>query len=557
MPVLRGIRAVVRDRDWQTLVPVVRATKRVREAGRYSVLLDIDFDGFGCRYTGTLKISFSAQRLDVEFDGVAPVNFESNRIGLVVLHRPDDSGRSVVIGGSGGGETSSAFPVDISPHQPFQDIASLRWHRDGSDFRLDFTGDVFETEDQRNWTDASFKTYSRPLSLPFPMEIKAGNRLRQTITLTATYAVHDPSPVVHPGEELIVTTDVEAVVPALALPATTEAWSHGIAPAIPGLESLMVELVAGAPGLEAHAHHAVEQAKALNVPLDVRLCVQTPDQVPELLRLVPALGVTRLGVFNSTSHVTEPDLWEALKAAADGTGYTGALIAGARSHFTELNRNAHVLPADADALVYSITPQMHATEVPHMVDSLPIQRVTANNALRISNGCPLLIGPITLKPRFNAVATTTVGDGAPPEPPADPLQQDPFAAAWLLGSISALSLPGVAALSYFEAAGPRGISTPAGLTPAGNIFAGLASHRGRNVLKVRGARPGLVLYPVQVGDDLVLFAANLTQKPMNEKVQVPGGSTADLALKPWTAAVHHVQTEGIGETLIGCDPPHN
>jgi hypothetical protein len=41
---------------------------------------------------------------------------------------------------------------------------------------------------------------------------------------------------------------------------------------------------------------------------------------------------------------------------------------------------------------------MHAVEVPHIVQTLPIQRLTAFNALRISSGRPLHIGPVTLKP---------------------------------------------------------------------------------------------------------------------------------------------------------------
>jgi hypothetical protein len=30
-------------------------------------------------------------------------------------------------------------------------------------------GDAWEMEDHRNWLDASFKTYVRPLALPYPM----------------------------------------------------------------------------------------------------------------------------------------------------------------------------------------------------------------------------------------------------------------------------------------------------------------------------------------------------------------------------------------------------
>lgn len=51
-----------------------------------------------------------------------------------------------------------------------------------AEVRLD--GDVFEMEDQRNWTDASFKTYSPPIALPYPVEIPAGTLVEQSVTLT-------------------------------------------------------------------------------------------------------------------------------------------------------------------------------------------------------------------------------------------------------------------------------------------------------------------------------------------------------------------------------------
>ena len=55
---------------------------------------------------------------------------------------------------------------------------------DGSDrFKVIMEGDTFETEDQRNWTDASFKTYCTPLGLPFPVEIKKGDVVEQSITI--------------------------------------------------------------------------------------------------------------------------------------------------------------------------------------------------------------------------------------------------------------------------------------------------------------------------------------------------------------------------------------
>ena len=50
---------------------------------------------------------------------------------------------------------------------------------------LEFDGDLFETEDQRNWTDASFKTYCTPLALGFPHELTDGERtLAQAVTVS-------------------------------------------------------------------------------------------------------------------------------------------------------------------------------------------------------------------------------------------------------------------------------------------------------------------------------------------------------------------------------------
>ena len=544
IPVLRGVRAVVRDRDWQTLVPVVRGIERVQGAGRFAVHLDIDFAGSGCRYSGKLGIGFSAGSLEVVFDGEASAEFKSNRIGLVVLHRPDEAGRPVVIGTPEGETRSSRFPVQISPHQPFRDVAAMQWTRDGGNFRIDFSGDVFETEDQRNWTDASYKTYSRPLSLPFPMDIPAGSRLNQSLRLTASVPARRRLNASTPAnEELVVTADVAAMVPALSLSAADGVTGNALPLSVPGLESLLVELAAGNPDLKQRARQAKEQAQALNVPLDVRLSVDNPDQIPRLLNLVASHRVLRLGVFGSKSHVTEPALWEALESAADESGFRGQLIAGARSHFTELNRSAHVIPGRASGLTYSVTPQMHATEVPHIVESLPMQSVTAANALRIADGRPLYIGPVTLKPRFNAVATTALNDETT-KGTADPLQADPFTAAWLLGSIAALSVPGVQSVSYFETGGPRGISTAAGLTPAGKVLTALAALRGRNILQTRGIRHGMVLYPVQDAGGIVLFAANLTRHPKKETVRLPDGAYTDLVLEPWTATIQHLEPKG-------------
>ena len=49
---------------------------------------------------------------------------------------------------------------------------------------FEFEGALFEVEDQRNWSDASFKTYSAPLAPSFPHAAQAGEQIRQSVRIT-------------------------------------------------------------------------------------------------------------------------------------------------------------------------------------------------------------------------------------------------------------------------------------------------------------------------------------------------------------------------------------
>jgi hypothetical protein len=145
---------------------------------------------------------------------------------------------------------------------------------------------------------------------------------------------------------------------------------------------------------------------------------------------------------------------------------------------------------------------------------------------------------VTLKARFNAVATDGTDDSRANEAmTTDPLQAEHFTAAWLLGSIAALTLPGVESLSYFEISGPRGLLTDAGApTPAFRLFEKLAALRGADVLEVQHTVLGLVLYPVRADTGVLLCAANLTAEPLRVAVRLEHGYTSTFDLPAWSAA---------------------
>ncbi|MCP8999315.1 hypothetical protein NFC73_06120 [Pseudarthrobacter sp. RMG13] len=535
-PVLRAVKAVVRDQDWQTPQPAVRTLEVTQDNECLQARWTVRFAGYGVEYDGRLTADFTPAAVEIAFEGEAVHAFRSNRIGLVVLHPPADAGRDITVEHPDGGRTAARFPRDISPHQPFMDVAALEWADDGTAFRLSFTGDVFETEDQRNWTDGSFKTYSTPLARPFPVDVAAGNTVRHVVRLAAAnvdaatldaadLATDNPNTAALELPKTVALGAVAARVPRLAVGAAPH--SGGLSP-LTGLDAVLLEL-ADEPGdrprsgWAARLEAAADEAAVHGAGLDIRAVAADPAAA--VAELAPYLSrAKRLAVFHPASQMTEPGSWPELKSALHAAGFRGELLAGVRSHFTELNRNSGRTPSDSDALTFSLTPQMHSTEATHIIDTVPMQRLVAQNALRLGGGRPVHVGPVTLLPRFNAVSTS----GAAPEAEADELQAEPFAAAWTLASIDALTLDGVESVTYFEASGPRGISDAGGrLNPAGELLKEVAALRGSEVLSVHDRGPSsLTLYPVVTSHGLALFAGNLSASALEVGIQLPDGTAA-------------------------------
>jgi hypothetical protein len=121
------------------------------------------------------------------FDGVATAatDFVPARTGFVVLHPLTGvAGRPVEVEHVDGTVESSTFPALVDPVQPFLAVRALTHEvMPGLKATVRMEGDSFEMEDHRNWTDASFKTYVRPLALPWPYTLKAGETVRQSVRL--------------------------------------------------------------------------------------------------------------------------------------------------------------------------------------------------------------------------------------------------------------------------------------------------------------------------------------------------------------------------------------
>jgi D-apionolactonase len=215
--VLRTIYGAVRDRNWDTVLPVIELERA--EQGEDDFLLEFtarcDLTPISFLWKGTVHAQ--GESLEFRFEGQARSTFLRNRIGLCILHPIKEcAGKPCRIQHSDGTWGDGEFPLYISPHQPFKDLRALSWSPShGVSAEILFEGDVFETEDQRNWTDASYKTYSTPLELPFPVEVACGERISQRVALSLKMQHEKPTAVV---EEARLSLTVSSIPLAKPLP---------------------------------------------------------------------------------------------------------------------------------------------------------------------------------------------------------------------------------------------------------------------------------------------------------------------------------------------------
>jgi len=553
--VLRSLRVVVRDGNWGTPPAVVTATnvEEIAEAVEVTLAVrhaegDVDFS-----WTGLLRLS--DDELFFAFDGTALSTFASNRIGFTVLHPPTIAGHEVTVVHPDGTSDVVTFTDAISPHQPAKNIAGLRWNPNSTDAHctaeITFTGEVFETEDQRNWTDASFKTYSTPLDIPFPVQRTTGEKVSQSVTVRC----EGGSPTSVPATRLTIGSEPsdrvlpELTVGASTAPALASASSASSESRASGAERSSTPIAAGVLVelnlIDANWPAALERAvaDAAGGVLDVRLIAAQPEELGSALNALVALKVSRLGVFDRTSHVSEPVLWDALVAGAAERSIAAQLVGGTRGYFTELNRTHQRLAHTVGALTFSITPQMHSLDREQIVESIGVQRTVALNARRIAAGRPLHIGPVTLRARFNAVATDAptpqksvtldhgygaeLVDGA-----TDDRQQGRALAAWLVASVDALTVAGVQSISYFEAWGSRGFVAAAGSRryPAAVSLGWLDELRGQALLAISGkfADYVSVVATRNAQGALTVIVANLSDLPQSIEITLGDQSNTGI-----------------------------
>ncbi len=540
---IRAIAFLVRGPGWETFEPVIE-----------DLAVTEDADGFRVSYRaivrdGESRLDYAARiagdaagRLEFDCDITPETDFVTCRTGFVVLHPAGVAARPVRIEHADGSIVAGRFPDLIDPVQPMLDLRALTHEvASGRAVTCRMDGDVFEMEDQRNWSDASFKTYVRPLSRPWPYTLPAGEPATQSVTLRPEGEAPPPA-VARAAEGPIALTAGPAVgtMPEIGLGCTPEEARVALPHAAELARAAIPVLVCrfdpgqghGVEELRACRDLAAACGSAVELQIVVQRVTDFAEELQEAAALLQAAGLAPRAVAVSPAadlkSTTPGQPWpetaplEALYAAARAAFPGIALAGGTFAYFTELNRKRP--PAGLlDAVTFATCPLVHAADDRSVMESLAALPAIARSARAIAGATPFVVGPSAIGMRDNPY-----GPAPLPNPTnrrlvmggADPRQRGLFNAAWTLGYIARFGLGGAARIALSAPAGPFGILDVQGELPVFPVLAGCAALRGAVLHAVSGGPEEALaaLLAVRPGHR-ELWLANLT--PERQDIVLP------------------------------------
>jgi hypothetical protein len=551
--ILRGIYVAVREEGWATVpaaledleIEAAPASFRIRfRARHHRGRVRFDWEG-GVEGGADGRIAF-------RMAGTAGSTFRRNRIGICVLHPVEEcAGRPCIVETTDGDRLEQGFPVLVAPHQPFRNVrAILHEVAPGVEVEVRMEGETFETEDQRNWSDASYKTYGTPLHLPYPVEVAEGTRVEQSVTVSlfgVTAAPVRQAAAIVPGalpkkrnnaEPVVVRVGVgrgvarpEIGLGGAGLTVLDEAGAARLRSL--RLTHLRADLRLDGPAWEEALDRAVANARALDVPLEMALFL--PDEPRAALRGLAARAsalrprVASWLLFRAGDGITADGDVALAREALTGVGEGARFGGGTDRHFAELNRRRSSA-AGLDRLVFALNPQVHAFDDATIVENVASLRSVAETMRGFAGAATLGISPVTLRARADPRPLSSREPGEPPLTD-DPRQATPFAAGWTLAFLAAAAEAGFASLTFFELLGPRGVMDELRTFPVFHALADVAAAREGFVLPTRSRRPERVqAVALRSTGEVRVFLANVTAEPHPVRVEGLSGRVRRAAL---------------------------
>jgi D-apionolactonase len=545
---IRAVSFVVRDKNWGTYAPQIgrlhlleepevfrlsyeATVKEGEEEFRYSAAIEGKSDG---------SLRFSAK-------GTAISDFLTNRTGFVVLHPIEGvAGAGCTIEHVDGTMEETRFPLLIDPVQPMTDLRAIKHEfLPGLNVDCRMEGDTFEMEDQRNWTDASYKTYVRPLALPWPYLIAKSETIDQKVTLIVSGRASQIESV-EGGLSITIGRPMSgSIMPPLGLgldPKNLEATEQNLSVLRQASPSHLVCYYDPRLG---HSRADLQRVAAIGRALGTELWLEfIVPSVDHFERDIQDLGRAVRGLdypFATVMISPAPDLkctlpgspwppcpplegcYRALRAVLPEARIGG----GMASFFTELNRKRPPV-ALLDLVTFTTVAIFHAGDDRSAMEGLESLPYLAKSVKTFIDGKPYHVGPSAIGLRMNPYGEAPMANPRNIRQAMngmDPRQRGLFAAAWTVGFVARFAQGGAAALTLGGIVGEFGIAYAKGDYPqpwfddAGGVYPvfhavkGLAALHGQPLVDLAISNPREVqAIAVERDGQIEVWLANLTDQ---------------------------------------------
>lgn len=440
--VLRMIYTALRTSDWTTIPGGLESESVQVDEDGFSIHSIFSYGAEGISYRTEIGIKGSKGRIEYEVSGEALSSFQSKRIGICVHHPiAGCAGQEVLITHEHERKSVHRFPGLISEKRPFTDICAMSWTSAGIKAELDFSGSLFETEDQRNWTDDSFKTYSGPQHSTPMINVRRGDKLNQQVIMNVSGSPASDAPHEEEGEKFsfpllgYARADGQSEI-------TDEELSR--ADQIP-FHHYRVNVHMGNEDWRDVLHDAVEEAENLATQLELGVFVADGSLIDELIAALQSdiELVDSILLLSEERATMEPETYSQCHAKLKAAFPHLPVGFGSSSWFADLNTSiSEKLPA-CDFLAFLVSPQVHQTDNRSILENLGSQHTILRTLAAKAAGIKVHVSPIVINSRQN-----------------DDRLYSSFAAWWTINTIH--NFAGGGFLTLFELKGPRGILPSAG-----------------------------------------------------------------------------------------------
>jgi D-apionolactonase len=451
--ILRMVYFAVRNANWGTYEPQIKNLEIESSKNSFSINYDAFFEENKTVFS-SWKVAikgFSDSRIEFEIEGSALRDFQTNRAGFCVLHPIENiAGNEVQIIHTDDEIERLNFPKNIAPHQPFFDIKKMVWELPNSVCQLDFEGDIFETEDQRNWGDASFKTYCTPLALPFPKLVKKGDIIHQKISFQ-THKIDKKVAILSSFENKNVHFDIGLFISTFDFSEQVLAQLSKV-----NLSHLSIE-IDFEEEWENDFSKTINQVKSLKLPFQISLLL-TENYKLELESFIEFIKYKNL-IINYLTLLSKSELVTSQAIIVEIYDLKNKISAkigvGTRYNFTEINRHRFEAK-EADFIQFCYQPQEHAFDDLTLLENTETVIYQAESVKAIYQK-PVHISPISLKRRFNPYATDKNAVKMSFENQIDHRQKTDFLKDWTIKLKQNLAKSDVESVTIFQTHGDLGI----------------------------------------------------------------------------------------------------